>query len=72
MGRCALVTGDNTVHLAACDRRTTAQWRVTGVRELVNAATGGCLTDPSGGGRPGTRVLVVKCTGDANQSWSLR
>ncbi|GAA2699756.1 RICIN domain-containing protein [Actinoplanes palleronii] len=72
MGRCALLVGDDTVRLTTCDGRTTAQWRATGARELVNAAGSSCLTDPSGGGRPGTRVLVVKCTGQSNQQWSLR
>ncbi|GAA4602681.1 hypothetical protein BJY16_004327 [Actinoplanes octamycinicus] len=72
MGRCALLVGDDTVHLTECDRRTTSQWRTTGNRELVNLASNECLTDPSGGARPRTRVVVVRCTGDANQQWALR
>ncbi|BCY07852.1 RICIN domain-containing protein [Actinoplanes sp. L3-i22] len=72
MGKCALLVGDDTVHLTGCDHRTTAQWRATGDRQLINAANNQCLTDPSDGSRPGTRVVVVKCTGRSNQSWSMR
>ncbi len=72
MGKCALLVGDDTVHLTGCDRRTTAQWRVGDGRELINAANDRCLTDPSDGGRPGTRVVVVRCTGGSNQSWSMK
>jgi hypothetical protein len=72
MGKCALLVGDDTVHLTGCDRRTTAQWRATGDRQLVSAANNRCLTDPSDGSRPGTRVVVVQCTGRSNQSWSMR
>ncbi|SNR91893.1 RICIN domain-containing protein [Actinoplanes regularis] len=71
MGKCALLVGDDTVHLTPCDLRTTAQWRVTGDRELVNAANSNCLTDPSDGAIPGTRVVVAKCAGRSNQHWSL-
>ncbi|GAA2910623.1 hypothetical protein Acy02nite_28300 [Actinoplanes cyaneus] len=72
MGKCAMLVGDDTVHLTGCDGRTTAQWRVGDGRELVNAASNRCLTDPSDGARPGTRVVVVRCTGRSNQAWSLR
>ncbi|MFI1990231.1 ricin-type beta-trefoil lectin domain protein [Actinoplanes sp. NPDC020271] len=72
MGKCALLVGDDTVHLTGCDGRTTAQWRVGTGRELISAANDRCLTDPSEGARPGTRVLVVKCTGRSNQAWSLK
>ncbi|GIF07962.1 RICIN domain-containing protein [Actinoplanes siamensis] len=72
MGRCALVVGDDTVHLITCDRRTTALWRMTGEGQLINAANDKCLTDPSDGARPHTRVVVVTCTGKSNQVWSLR
>ncbi|TWG24824.1 ricin-type beta-trefoil lectin protein [Actinoplanes teichomyceticus] len=72
MGKCALLVGDSTVHLTGCDGRTTAKWRATGSGELVNAAGNGCLTDPSSGARPGTRVVVVACRSQPNQRWSLR
>ncbi|WP_436520001.1 ricin-type beta-trefoil lectin domain protein [Actinoplanes sp. HUAS TT8] len=72
MGKCALLVGDNTVHLTGCDHRTTAQWRVGDGQSLVNAANNQCLTDPSDGARPGTRVMVVKCTGRSNQNWSMK
>ncbi|WIM99064.1 RICIN domain-containing protein [Actinoplanes oblitus] len=72
MGRCALLVGDDTVHLADCDRRTPSLWRTTGAHEVINMASNECLTDPSGGARPGTRVVVVRCTGESHQRWSLR
>ncbi|WP_043511432.1 MULTISPECIES: RICIN domain-containing protein [unclassified Actinoplanes] len=71
MGKCALLVGDSTVHLTSCDLRTTAQWRITGDHQLINAASNRCLTDPSQGARPGTRVVVVTCTGASDQRWSL-
>jgi Ricin-type beta-trefoil lectin domain len=67
---CALVVGDGTVHITGCDGRTPAQWRVSGQR-LINAASDGCLTDPSGGRTSGTGVTVTPCTGSAGQRWSL-
>ncbi|BCJ46633.1 hypothetical protein GCM10010168_38440 [Actinoplanes ianthinogenes] len=72
MGKCALLVGDDTVQLTDCDRRTPSLWRTTGNHELVNLASNECLTDPSGGARPRTRVVVVTCTGQSNQQWSLR
>ena len=69
-GKCALVEGDNTVHIVGCDGRTTAQWSVAGQR-LINAANSRCLTDPSGGSRSGTGVTVTECDGSAKQRWSL-
>ncbi|MET0423194.1 MAG: ricin-type beta-trefoil lectin domain protein, partial [Actinoplanes sp.] len=70
LGMCALVVGDNTVHITGCDGRTPAQWRVSGQR-LINAANDGCLTDPSGGRTSGAGVTVTPCTGSAGQRWSL-
>ena len=67
---CALIAGDNTVHITTCDARTTAQWRVSG-QSLINAANNKCLTDPSGGTTSGTGVTVTTCNGRANQHWSL-
>jgi hypothetical protein len=69
-GKCALIVGDDTVHVVTCDGRTTAQWRASG-STLVNAADDRCLTDPSGGGRSGTPVVVTRCDGSAGQRWSL-
>lgn len=66
---CALQVGDGTVHLIACDGRTTAQWSVSDTT-LVNESSAGCLTDPGGGAFPGTPVLVTTCTDAANQHWS--
>jgi hypothetical protein len=69
-GKCALIVGDNTVHIVACDGRTTAQWQVSDSK-LINAANGLCLTDPSGGRSAGTPVTVTACGGSASQRWSL-
>jgi hypothetical protein len=69
-GLCAFLVGDTTVHLTTCDGRTTALWNASGQR-LVNAAAAECLTDPSGGARPGTGVTVTTCDGSAGQRWSL-
>jgi len=64
--QCALIVGDDTVHVIACDTRTTAQWRIDG-QQLINAADGECLTEPS----TGTAVKVTTCDGSAGQRWSL-
>jgi hypothetical protein len=69
-GMCALIVGDDTVHIIACDTRTTAQWRADG-QLLINAANNECLTDPSVGTRSGTTVKVATCNGSAGQRWSL-
>ncbi|GAA2637214.1 ricin-type beta-trefoil lectin domain protein [Paractinoplanes durhamensis] len=69
-GMCALVVGDDTVHIVGCDGRTTAQWRVSG-QLLINASNNKCLTDPSGGATAGTGVTVTTCDGRANERWSL-
>lgn len=70
VGKCALVVGDGTVHVVGCDGRTTARWQISGQR-LINAANGGCLTDPSAGRTSGTGVTVTTCNGSAGQRWSL-
>ena len=67
---CALIVGDDTVHIITCDTRTTAQWRADG-QLLINAADNECLTDPSGGRQSGTAVKVATCSGSAGQRWSL-
>ena len=69
-GKCALLVGDNTVRITTCDGRTTARWQISSQR-LVNAANGGCLTDPSAGRTSGTGVTVASCNGSASQRWSL-
>lgn len=69
-GKCALIVGDNSVHIVSCDGRTTAQWRASD-STLINAADGECLTDPSGGRSSGTPVVVSGCNGSAGQRWSL-
>ncbi|WP_433361669.1 ricin-type beta-trefoil lectin domain protein [Actinoplanes sp. CA-142083] len=67
---CALIAGDDTVHITRCDGRTTAKWRTSG-QLVINTANDKCLTDPSSGTAAGTAVRVVTCDGRANQRWSL-
>jgi hypothetical protein len=69
-GKCALIVGDDTVHIVTCDGRTTALWQASN-STLINAANGKCLTDPSGGRQAGTPVVVSTCGGSASQRWSL-
>jgi hypothetical protein len=69
-GKCAEVSFDATLHTDSCDGRGTAKWRTSG-QLLINTANSGCLTDPSGGGHTGTRVMVLPCGGSARQRWSL-
>jgi hypothetical protein len=69
-GKCALIVGDNSVHIVSCDGRTTAQWQASN-STLINAANGQCLTDPSGGRTEGTTVVVTTCGGSASRRWSL-
>ncbi|GAB2604092.1 hypothetical protein Aab01nite_47370 [Paractinoplanes abujensis] len=70
MGKCALLVGGGAVEVVTCDGRTPAQWRVSGQR-LLNAVSNDCLTDPAGGRKSGSRVVITDCTGSANQRWSL-
>ncbi|GIF20707.1 hypothetical protein BJ973_001387 [Actinoplanes tereljensis] len=69
-GMCALILGDDTVHIVGCDGRTPAQWRTSG-QLIINAANDECLTDPAGGATAGTAVTVTTCNGRANERWSL-
>jgi hypothetical protein len=68
--KCAVRAGDSTVHIVGCVGQVQARWSTSG-QLLINAADDGCLTDPSGGSRPGTGVLVAGCNGSAAQRWSL-
>ncbi|MBL7261638.1 RICIN domain-containing protein [Paractinoplanes lichenicola] len=70
MGKCALLVGGGAVEVTTCDGRTPAQWRASGQR-LLSAVNNNCLTDPAGGRKSGSRVVVTDCTGSANQRWSL-
>ena len=70
LGMCALIAGDNTVHITDCDTRSAAQWRADG-QALINAANDQCLTDPSGGATSGTGVTVTPCANRAGQHWSF-
>lgn len=70
LGKCALIVGDDTVHIITCDTRATAQWRASG-QLLINSANSECLTDPSAGTRSGTAVKVATCSSSASQRWSL-
>lgn len=69
-GKCAEVDGDSTVQTDDCGSRGTAKWRTDG-QLLINAESGRCLTDPFGGVRIGSRVMVLPCGGSARQRWSL-
>ncbi|GIM88432.1 ricin-type beta-trefoil lectin domain protein [Paractinoplanes toevensis] len=69
-GMCALILGDDTVHIVGCDGRTTARWRTSG-QLIINAANDKCLTDPASGATAGTAVTVTTCNGRANERWSL-
>ncbi|WP_199512814.1 RICIN domain-containing protein [Nucisporomicrobium flavum] len=71
MGMCAQVVPDAGVHITGCDGRRAAQWRAGPNQSLVNLATGGCLTDPADGSRPGAWSRVTGCTGATGQRWRL-
>jgi hypothetical protein len=71
VGRCAQVTGGDSVHIVGCAGGDEAQWRVGEDDSLVNLATNQCLTDPADGSRSGADVTVEACTGTANQEWDL-
>lgn len=69
-GKCAEVSFDATLRTDSCDGRGATKWRTSG-QLLINTANSFCLTDPSGGGHSGTRVMVLPCGGSARQRWSL-
>jgi len=65
-------TSGDVVELEPCTAHDTAeQWRQGTGWELVNPASGLCLTDPSGSTTTGTQLEVVTCAADTYQEWRL-
>jgi hypothetical protein len=76
-GKCLYVLGttDHGFHLiglANCANSSALLWQLTGdAGEIVNPATGDCLTDPDSTTKNNSQLTVQPCTGDANQAWVM-
>lgn len=65
-------TSGSAIELEPCTAHDTAeQWRQGAGWELVNPASGLCLTDPSGATTDGTQLEAVTCAAAAYQEWRL-
>ena len=63
--------GGTPLDLYSCNGGSGQQWRVGTGAELVNPASGKCLTDPAGSVTNGTRVRIGSCTGRPSGKWTL-
>ena len=75
-GDCLDVTGGATtdgtpLQLHTCNGTAAQQWRPGSSGELVNPASGRCLTDPAPGASGSTRLVIAACTASAGQRWTL-
>jgi predicted alpha-1,2-mannosidase len=73
---CMDVTGGATtsgtpVQLHTCNGTGAQQWRPDSAGEIVNPASGLCLTDPSNGTANSTQLQIATCAGTAGQRWTL-
>jgi hypothetical protein len=57
------------VRLARCSRSRLEQWRTTQRHQLYNPAARRCLSDPSGGDRPGVLVTATTCATSRQETW---
>ncbi|WP_084598951.1 GH92 family glycosyl hydrolase [Actinoplanes subtropicus] len=64
-------TSGTPVQLHTCNGTGAQQWRPNAAGELVNPASGLCLTDPSANATKDTELTITTCTGAAGQSWTL-
>jgi non-reducing end alpha-L-arabinofuranosidase len=75
-GGCLDITGannhnDNTpIEWWFCNGGSNQVWQVTN-GQLVNPASGKCLTDPNSNTANGTQLVLFTCGGGANQRWTL-
>jgi len=53
-----------------CNGGANQVWRASN-GELVNPASGKCLTDPGSSTANGTQLVLLTCSGGANQRWAL-
>jgi hypothetical protein len=76
-GKCLYVLGSTNhgyhlVGLANCANTSALLWQLTGdAGEIVNPATGDCLTDPDSTTVNNSQLTMQPCTGDANQAWVM-
>ena len=77
-GKCLYVLGTvNSAHhhligLANCANESTLYWVLTGFAgEVVNPATGDCITDPNSSTTNNTQLTAEPCAGTANQAWTM-
>jgi hypothetical protein len=75
-GKCLYVLGSKSkagyhlIGLANCANANTLLWVLTGfLGEIVNPATGLCLTDPNSSTTNNTQLTAQPCTDGANQAW---
>jgi hypothetical protein len=64
--------GHNKVGIATCGYASGELWELTGYAgEIVNPASGDCLTDPGSSTANNTQLTVEPCTGTTNQAWTM-
>ena len=73
---CMDVTGGATtagtdIDLNTCNGTAAQQWERNSTGELVNPASGLCLTDTSGGATNKTQLTLETCADTAGQVWTL-
>ncbi len=69
-GKCLGAFG-SAAELWTCGHPAYETWVKGTDAELVNPASGHCLTDPGSSTRDGTRVSMAGCTAGQNQRWTL-
>jgi predicted alpha-1,2-mannosidase len=73
---CMDVTGGATtagtkVQLHTCNGTAAQQWQPDSTGEIVNPASGLCLTDSSNGAADKTQLTIAACASSAGQRWTL-
>jgi glucosylceramidase len=59
------------VQLHTCNGTPAQQWQAGPSGEIVNPASGLCLTDSSNGATNKTRLTIATCAGSTGQRWTL-
>ena len=63
-------TAGTKVQLHTCNGTQAEQWRRDASGEIVNPASGLCLTDASNGTANKTQLTIAACAGSAGQRWT--
>jgi predicted alpha-1,2-mannosidase len=64
-------TAGTKVQLHTCNGTQAEQWQKDASGEIVNPASGLCLTDASNGATNKTQLTIAACAGSAGQRWTV-